>query len=289
MAFFSIIIATFNRSSLLEIAINSVLDQSFTDWELIISDDGSTDSTELTVNNFVSDPRISYYFHSNQGVTSARNIGAFMAKGEFLIFLDSDDWVKPSWLSDFHSAWELNKTGKFFQMGYELISASKTLSQTYIPKDGKYNPVLTGTFMIDRPLFVEIGGYDKKLSFGENSELFMRVIFLNSQVILISSAKLVYNESLDGGSKNLNNMSQSIKHTLRKHKSSLNSDITRLYLQIVGVNGLRLGNYPEAKEYLLKAYLINPFKIDTLIRFLISCMPLLSKIVYPIKGNFQNE
>lgn len=286
MPFLSVILPTFNRFFLLKKAIVSVLNQNYQDWELIIIDDGSNDGTESKIQSFLTDQRIQYFFQSNQGVTKARNFGAEKAKGEFLVFLDSDDLVKPNWLTDFYSVWSENKGHQVFQMGYELILAIKTGSQTFIPKEGKYNPILTGTFMISRKMFLELEGYDNELTFGENSELFFRVEKLIPQIILIPSAQLVYNESLNGCSKNLRNMSQSIKHTLSKHQSNLNPEITRLYLQIVGVNGMRMGNYSEARKYLLKAYSLNPFKIDTLGRFLISCFPFLARNLYPIKEGF---
>ena len=92
MSLFSVIIPTFNRSSVIERAIDSVLNQSFTDFELIIVDDGSTDKTKTLLDRY--DDRIQYVFQENRGVSAARNLGVKQAKGKWLAFLDSDDeWL----------------------------------------------------------------------------------------------------------------------------------------------------------------------------------------------------
>jgi glycosyltransferase involved in cell wall biosynthesis len=87
---FSIIIPSYNRANHLPKAIESVLAQSFTDWELIIVDDGSTDNTREIVASY-NDPRIKYIYQENAERSAARNNGVRNAKGEWICFLDSDD------------------------------------------------------------------------------------------------------------------------------------------------------------------------------------------------------
>ena len=91
----SIIIPTFNRSEYLPRAIDSVLKQTFKDFELIVVDDGSTDKTSQLLDSF-NDPRIKHEFQPNRGVSSARNRGIRNSNGIFLSFLDSDDEWMPS-------------------------------------------------------------------------------------------------------------------------------------------------------------------------------------------------
>lgn len=88
--FFSIILPTYNRACRLPTAINSVLSQTFVDFELIIVDDGSTDHTKETVQGF-DDKRIVYIYQDNAERSAARNNGIRHAKGEYICFLDSDD------------------------------------------------------------------------------------------------------------------------------------------------------------------------------------------------------
>ncbi len=88
----SIIVATYNRANLIEASIKSVLNQTYQNWELIIVDDGSTDSTDTVIEPYLNDKRILYKREShNQGSTSARNIGLGIATGDLIIVWDSDD------------------------------------------------------------------------------------------------------------------------------------------------------------------------------------------------------
>src|SRR5690606_25041004 len=88
--FFSIILPTYNRGPLLSKSISSVLSQKFTDFELIVVDDGSTDNTREVVQSF-SDPRIHYYYKENEERNFARNFGISMAKGKYVCFLRSEE------------------------------------------------------------------------------------------------------------------------------------------------------------------------------------------------------
>ena len=90
MALVSVIIPTYNRSSLVVEAVDCVLRQTMKDVEVIVVDDGSTDDT-CAVIKAIGDPRIRYFYKENGGVSTARNLGMEHATGEYLCFLDSDD------------------------------------------------------------------------------------------------------------------------------------------------------------------------------------------------------
>src|SRR5262245_17372690 len=92
---FSVVIPTLNRAHLLPSAIASVLAQTDDDFELVIIDDGSTDDTEAVVRD-AGDARIVYQFQQQTGVSAARNAGIALARGTWLVFLDSDDELLPS-------------------------------------------------------------------------------------------------------------------------------------------------------------------------------------------------
>lgn len=101
--FFSVIMPVFNGETYLEEAILSVVNQTFDAWELIIIDDGSKDnSLKLAENWAVKDPRIKVIFHpehKNKGVSASRNLGMERAKGEWISFLDADDYWLPEKMS----------------------------------------------------------------------------------------------------------------------------------------------------------------------------------------------
>ena len=86
----SVIIPTYNRSQMLREALESVVEQTYADLEVIVVDDGSTDDSEAIVKAF-NDQRVRYFKQANSGVSSARNRGLDNAKGEYICFLDSDD------------------------------------------------------------------------------------------------------------------------------------------------------------------------------------------------------
>ncbi len=95
----SIIIPLYNKEKAIEQCIQSVIQQTYTDWELIIVDDGSTDSSASKVKPFLKDQRIHYVYQKNRGVSSARNKGIDLAQGEWSIYIDADDYFLPNALS----------------------------------------------------------------------------------------------------------------------------------------------------------------------------------------------
>lgn len=99
--FFSIIIPTYNREELIINALSSIQSQSFQSWECIVVDDGSTDNTKNSVMEFVSDDiRFKYLYQKNQERSVARNNGILNSKGDYICFLDSDDYYLPNRLEN---------------------------------------------------------------------------------------------------------------------------------------------------------------------------------------------
>src|SRR5690242_136065 len=95
--FFSIVIPTYNRAHLIGKTIRSVLQQEFTDFEVLVIDDGSKDNTAEVMQTF-SDPRINYFPKQNGERGAARNYGATRARGRYINFFDSDDLMYPNHL-----------------------------------------------------------------------------------------------------------------------------------------------------------------------------------------------
>ena len=90
----SVVMAAKNYAKFIAQAIESVIAQTFADWELVIIDDGSTDDTMMKVKPFLSDPRIRYYPSDRLGQSRAKNLGFHFCRGEFVAYLDADDaWL----------------------------------------------------------------------------------------------------------------------------------------------------------------------------------------------------
>lgn len=100
MAKISIIVPVYNTAKYLERCVDSIVAQTYTDWELLLVDDGSTDHSGAICDRYAaSDSRIQVFHKPNGGLTSARNHGLERASGEWITPIDSDDWVEPEMLA----------------------------------------------------------------------------------------------------------------------------------------------------------------------------------------------
>lgn len=273
---FSLIIPSYNRAATLGRAIESVFHQTFPAFEIIVVDDGSTDQTREVMERYSS---IFYCHQQNQGVSTARNKGAELATGDWLIFLDSDDELLPSALLDFSNSLTMKPTASILLGGYSLNKNG--LETMYIPEPGKYIGHLSGSFAIKRNVFEQVGGYDGHLKFAENTELFFRLDRMELERVEIPIPVLRYHQDSSGGNNNLGAMSDSILYILERHPD-LDKHTRRLYHQILGVNYLRIRKFSEARAHLWKAFLLQPFKLDTLMRLGIALIPFLAKRLYSL-------
>ncbi len=180
--FFSVIIPTFDRRSFLEKAVNSVLSQDFQRYELIIIDDGSTDSTEELIENYT-DERIIYKKIPHSGVSAARNKGLALSKGDFIAFLDSDDWWKNNKLSMTAEHIELYPEIKIFHTEEVWFKNGNLMPQKKKHKkpDGKvYLKALPiccisiSTASVKKDVFDEVGVFDEDLIACEDYDFWLR-------------------------------------------------------------------------------------------------------------------
>lgn len=105
MAFFSLILPCYNVEKYVERCVRSILEQSFDDYEIILVDDGARDTTPLICDRLAAqDGRIRVIHKENGGLSSARNAGLAVAAGEYVWFIDSDDWIEPTSLTALHCA-----------------------------------------------------------------------------------------------------------------------------------------------------------------------------------------
>lgn len=271
--FISIIIPCYNRAHSLSGAIESVINQIGHNWELIIIDDGSTDLTSKVIKRYNANSQIRYYYQENLGVSSARNQGASIAKGKYLIFLDSDDSFEPGL---FQRLKEI-QYWKFDVISWEVIKKidGKILIWKPVQLEKIYNNItanfLAGSICYKKEVFQKAGGFDPSIKFGENYELGMRISQLKDlKVRILNEPFLNYNlETALRESNSIQNKLRSNEYLLAKHKKFYIQDPlshARLVYQI-GLLKQQTGNYNEALAYYLKAWKIKPDYIKPLLRF----------------------
>jgi glycosyltransferase involved in cell wall biosynthesis len=182
--FFSIILPTYNRAHLIKTAVNSVLMQTFLDWELIIVDDGSTDNTKEVISEFSSsERRIKYFYQENQERSIARNNGIEQSSGQYICFLDSDDYFLPEKLEQLHNFIKVSIQND--SVFYDGLSFFINNSVVKIPLPTKKEYETIHEFLFKNPLgslqicapakvFKEFK-FNPSLRIGEDVELWLRI------------------------------------------------------------------------------------------------------------------
>lgn len=178
--FFSVIIPTYNRADLLPKAIDSVVAQTYSDWELLIVDDGSKDNTREVVAAY-KDPRVKYIYQNNAERSAARNNGITNATGTYLCFLDSDDYYVPERLSQLYAALEKkNFPVAAFYTGLQLLQGEKLLQrEEQIKSDNIFDHLALSTIHSQQACIhnsiLKQFNYNKAFHIGEDMELWLRI------------------------------------------------------------------------------------------------------------------
>src|SRR3989344_5076978 len=187
MTMISIIILTYNRAGFISEAIKSALEQSFSDWELIIIDDASQDDTREIVEEYiVRDSRIKYF--RNDGhlrISKSRNKALGSARGEYVAVLDSDDvWSDRDKLKKQYEFLERNKDYVLVGGGVIVIDEFGKETRRYFNREsdedirGKIlfqNQFAHSGVMFRREAALKAGGYDENLNIGEDYDLWLRI------------------------------------------------------------------------------------------------------------------
>jgi glycosyltransferase involved in cell wall biosynthesis len=191
----SVIIPAYNHGHFLGEAVQSVLDQTFPDFELIVVDDGSTDNTKEAVESF-KDPRIRYIYQENRGVSAAQNTGIRASSGEYIAILGADDiWLpqnlelKVKVLDSRPEVALVCSDGFIFDdtTGVTLGSMWHLYSPGLNPRRAARQPLrelLSRASIFIRPqftvlrreVFTEVGYFDESLRIGEDWEMFIRIV-----------------------------------------------------------------------------------------------------------------
>lgn len=186
----SVIIPTYNRASLLRDAIDSVLHQTFTDLELVVVDDGSTDNTEEVLCS-ITDPRVRYFKQPNRGVSAARNAGIQATTSEFVAFLDSDDLFLPERISIQMTVIDHDPdVGLVYCLFYSTKNGGpKKLQGKCYPSDlrllAEGANIPFSTILMQRSWLEQLGGFDEKLVMAEDRELIFRLFMAGCRMTCV--------------------------------------------------------------------------------------------------------
>lgn len=179
---FSIIVPLYNKAPYVKKALESIVSQTNQDWELLIVDDGSTDGSADIVREFVrafkiSNFRIQILQQKNAGVAEARNNGVKASKGEYICFLDADDWWEPTFLEAMDKLIAEYLDAGIYTTNYIYYKPGKThvalnLPRGYMNYPAAYHygemPIWTGATCMPRKVFEEMGGFPVGIKLGED-------------------------------------------------------------------------------------------------------------------------
>lgn len=211
---FSVIIPLYNKACYVTKAIDSVLSQSFPDYELVIMDDGSRDDSFVAASKAIEGKeRCHIYRQQNAGVSVARNNAVALSQGEYLCFLDADDWWDPAFLEQMSGLIDDFPEVGIYGTNYIIVNETKHKTRVapiavnpgfergYIDYCQVYAknlamPLWTGAVCIPRRVFFEMKGFPAGIKLGEDFLLWIRIA-LKYRVAFLNEPLSFYNQDSD--------------------------------------------------------------------------------------------
>lgn len=185
---FSVVISVFNKEKYIAETLKSVLSQTFTDFEVVVLNDGSTDNSEAEILKF-DDPRIRYFSKENSGASAARNFTIQQATSEYIALMDADDYWYPFYLEEqnrllsefpsesvFATATEIKRNGKVFKNSYSLQTiGTDAVVVDYFEASQLDSVLLSISTVLKKNVFEKVGWYDTTIKSGEDTDLYVRI------------------------------------------------------------------------------------------------------------------
>jgi glycosyltransferase involved in cell wall biosynthesis len=275
--FFSVVIPTYNRAAFIEATLQSVLGQTYQNYEIIVVDNCSTDNTDEVLERFIRAGQIRFIKHEqNYERARSRNTGMKAARGDYVTLLDSDDFMYPNNLADAAEYARANPDIKCFHNLFEFVNpAGKVLRRYAMPSlKNQLKAIANANFMSCIGDFIHREIYQHyefdttpELTGGEDWEFWLRVLAdyrvgriekINSG-ILQHDGRSVNNQNLDSMKTGLEKLV--VKLTTDKHLSEVYAPYMKLiranslvYLAILANTG---GLFSEARKYLIEAAKID--------------------------------
>jgi glycosyltransferase involved in cell wall biosynthesis len=245
----SIIVPAYNAEKTIKRTIDSALNQTFSDFELIVVNDGSQDST-LEIVSSIKDPRIKVFSFANAGAAVARNRGFAHSTGEFIAFLDADDLWTPDKLEAQLKALQTNpKAAVAYSWTNYIDESSQFLRQgSYISVEGNiFSDLLLVNFLengsnplIRRQAFIEVSGFDESLIASQDFDLYLRLA-ARYEYIAVPAPQVLY----------------------RISNNSMSTNISRLEAAALQVINRAFTQAPDSLQHLKKPSKANLYKYLT--------------------------
>lgn len=212
---FSVIIPLYNKALYIKKAIDSVLSQSYKDYEIVVVDDGSKDESAMIAEEALKHSTVSYKMirQSNAGVSTARNNGVVASSGDYICFLDADDWWAPSFLEEIQDLINDCPDAGIYGTGYTIVNetGNRTRVAPVGVKQGFYKgyinycqvyaktlamPLWTGAVCIPRAIFDEMRGFPENIKLGEDFLLWIKIA-LKYKVAFLNKSLAYYNQDVE--------------------------------------------------------------------------------------------
>ena len=241
----SVIIPTYNRANLIKRSVESVLNQTYKNLELIIVDDGSTDNTKEVINS-IKDERIVYIYQQNQKVCAARNTGVAISKGKYISFQDSDDICHPNKIEKLLQKLKENNAdftfGKMFLIGNLIKRVTpKNFKEGFLGEKDLPLGVNSGTLFGKREVFIN-NKFDVTLPSLEDFEVAIR-IKKSYSIYCVDEPLVDYYIQENSMSNDIEKKIKALEIILEKNKNFLNDYSS------------------DSLEFLAKIFLDETFKI----------------------------
>lgn len=265
---FSVIIPLYNKAPYVAKAIKSVLSQSLADYDLVILDDGSKDESFAVASKAIEGHDNCRLLHQdNAGVSIARNHAVAMSQGEYLCFLDADDWWDPSYLEEVSKLIEAFPEAGIYGTNYTIVNeiqrktrvanigVEKGFEKGYINYCQVYAktlamPLWTGAVCMPREVFNEFGGFPEGIKLGEDFMLWIRIA-LKYKVAFLNKPLAYYNQDVDLANRGVGKLHNPNEHMLWNLDFLAEEEMTNPdYKQLID----NLRTYGLMPYYLSKGY-----------------------------------
>lgn len=279
----SIIVPVYNMEQYLERCVDSILSQTYKDFEIILVDDGSTDNSGIICDDYAEkDQRIKVIHKKNGGISSARNAGIKLSKGQWLLFIDSDDCVKPDYIMSFFTPFPPQSKHIIIQ-GQTVIAKDKTY--LYLVKEKTYKKDDIPLAISEQEVFLHGSNYSKiyEARIVKNYSIYFNEKLCGMEDLLFNLEYLKYIETMIFKPE-VGYCYYECNNGLHTKYQELNSEIM-LYEDYVAKS--RPFWYYNGKETRTKTHII--FMMARAIRTVCDCYPYSKNTLNMLRNHFEND